>query len=130
MATVAGRAPRTRFTSQMDDAIRARLQGASGRTRRGEVRRAVADAAADLGVPPGAVLKRWYRLRALPARPLPTQRPRRPGAPAPDALAAYERALIRTAACRAELARAESELLEAATRLLAHPAGTDAGGRL
>ncbi len=126
---MARRAPRTRFTGEIDQVIRAHLQTASGRSRRGEVRRAVAAAAAELGLPPGAVLKRWYRLRGQ-AAPLPPPRTSSRAAPpaAPRAtetqppgpaelLAGYQRALIRTAACRAELARAERDLLAAATRL-------------
>jgi hypothetical protein len=122
---VAGRAPRTRFTAEMDEAIRSRLQQASGRTRRGEVRQAVAEVAAQLGVPSGAVLKRWYRLRQAPPPP-PRRHPKR-GAVAPSSLtallAAYQRALAETAARRAELAQAETALSEAASQLALHLIG-------
>jgi len=76
VAGVAGRAPRTRFTAAMDQVIQSHLAKASGRSRRGEVRQAVASAAAQLGVPASAVLKRWYRMREqqVPAPPPPAPR--------------------------------------------------------
>jgi hypothetical protein len=117
---VAGRAPRTRFTDAMDSVIRARLGRASGQAHRGEVRRAVGEVAAQLGVPAGAVLKRWYRIRDTrapgPADRNPPGGDDRPGE-LPALLAAYLQALAQAAARRAELARAEAELSEAASRL-------------
>lgn len=121
------RAPRTRFTEQMDNVIRHRLQSASGKARRGEVRRAVAAAAGELGIPEGAVLKRWYRLRAVAADgrngqaavPAPASAGAR-ATPVASLVIAYHRALAETAARRADLARAEAELSEAASRLALH----------